>query len=75
MSMTGLHICMETAGAPSDRQVAEIGTRWVCECGTNYVYREGFNRGGYLEASWWPAPALPRQRRHVRDLLFGQRQG
>jgi hypothetical protein len=72
MSVTGLHICMETAAAPGD-QGHEVGARWVCECGANFVYREGFNRGGYLELDWWSAPAVPQQRRGVRGVLFGPR--
>ena len=75
MTMTGLHICMQTGNAPSEEDATELGARWVCECGSNFVYREGFNRGGHLEASWWPAPALPQPRRGVRGLLFGPRQG
>jgi hypothetical protein len=76
MSTTaGLHICKQTPDAPSDEGDYELGTRWVCECGGNFVFREGLNRRGYPDNAWWPAPALPRQRRHVRDMLFGPRRG
>ena len=75
MSVTGLHICLEMPEAPGRDAEYPIGARWVCECGTNFVYREGFNRGGQLTAAWWEAPAVPRPRRAVRDLLFGPRRG
>jgi hypothetical protein len=75
MSVSSVHICKQAPGAPSDEGDFELGSRWVCECGSNFVYREGFNRGGYLEAAWWPAPPVPRQRGAVRSLLFGARQG
>ena len=71
MSNTGLHIC-STETRPEDVGLP-IGARRVCECGRNFVWREGYTRGR-VEAAWWPAPAVPRQRR-VRDLLFRQRQG
>ena len=75
MSMSGIHICLESAEAPREDDSHESGTRWVCSCGSNFVWREGFNHSGHLTVGWWPAPAIPRQRRAVRDLLFGARQG
>ena len=79
MSSTGLHICMETADAPGQDGDVELGTRWICSCGTNYVYREGFNRAGHVEPGWWQAPALPQPRTQRRKplgvRLFGPRKG
>ncbi|WP_210649240.1 hypothetical protein [Nocardioides sp. SYSU D00065] len=76
MDSTLIHICLETAGAPSPEEHHEVGERWVCACGDNFVYREGFNRAGYASLDWWPAPAIPRPRRSpVRGLLFGPRRG
>ncbi|CAA9404817.1 MAG: hypothetical protein AVDCRST_MAG32-3202 [uncultured Nocardioides sp.] len=71
MSTTGLHIC-STETRPEDAAL-EIGARRVCDCGRNFVWREGHTRGS-VQTAWWPAPAVPRQRR-VRDLLFGPRKG
>ena len=70
-----LHICMETDGAPSADSPHAAGDRWICECGGNFVYREGFNRAGYTSLEWWPAPAIPQPRKARRGLLFGPRQG
>ena len=58
----------------------ELGERWVCSCGDHFVYREGFNRAGYPEVEWWPAPAIPQPRNasdksRGRGLLFGPRKG
>jgi hypothetical protein len=77
MEQTIIHVCLETDGAPAEAPEHEIGERWVCSCGDNFVYREGFNRAGYQSVGWWPAPALaiPRPRRAVRGLLFGPRKG
>jgi hypothetical protein len=76
MDSTMIHICLETDGAPTPEGEHEPGERWVCSCGDNFVWREGFNRGGHIEFAWWPAPAIPRPRRTVRrGLLFGPRKG
>jgi hypothetical protein len=75
MSSTGLHICLETEGAPAREGDFELGSRWICGCGTNFVYREGFNRGGHLEPAWWEAPAVPQQRTPLSVRLFGPRKG
>ena len=53
-----------------------MGERWVCSCGDNFVYREGFNRAGHPSLEWWPAPAIPQPRKAARrGLLFGPRKG
>ncbi|KQV77827.1 hypothetical protein ASC64_03155 [Nocardioides sp. Root122] len=75
MSSTLLHICRETEGAPDAGADFEVGTRWVCECGLNYVFHEGFNRGGGYTPSWFVAPPLPKPRGPVGTLLFGPRKG
>jgi hypothetical protein len=75
MSSTGLHVCMETPDAPAREGDYDVGSRWICSCGTHYVYREGFNRGGYLEPAWWKAPAIPQQRTPLSVRLFGPRKG
>jgi hypothetical protein len=79
MDSTIIHVCLKTAGAPTDDSEHELGERWVCECGSNYVYREGFNRAGYPSVEWWPAPAVPQPRnakdKPKRGLLFGPRKG
>lgn len=72
MSSAGLHIC-STETRPGDIGL-EAGARRVCECGRNFVWREGYTRGA-VQTAWWPAPPLPRQRRAVRNLLFGPRKG
>lgn len=70
-----VHICLETPGAPGP-DGHELGERWQCACGDSFVFREGFNRGGYLDVAWWPAPTIPQPRRTVRrGLLFGPRKG
>ncbi|MBC2931562.1 hypothetical protein [Nocardioides sp. zg-1228] len=75
MDSTMIHVCLQTEGAPRGDD-HELGERWVCGCGDNFVYREGFNRAGYVCVEWWPAPAIPRPRRSMRrGLLFGQRKG
>ena len=73
MESTFIHVCLNTAGAPTE-DGHEVGERWVCSCGDNFVYREGFNRGGYPEVGWWPAPAIP-QPRSSGIRLFGPRKG
>ncbi|CAM3585174.1 hypothetical protein [Nocardioides zeicaulis] len=75
MGSTLLHICLETAGAPDPLGDHEVGDRWICECGLNYVFHEGFNRGGGLTNDWFQAPPLPKPRRTGRALLFGPRKG
>ncbi len=77
MDSTLIHVCLQTEGAPSSDGDHELGERWICSCGDNFVYREGFNRAGYQSVEWWPAPAIPRPRaeRSVRGLLFGPRKG
>ena len=76
MDSTMIHVCLQTEGAPSE-EGHELGERWVCACGDNFVYREGFNRAGYPNVDWWPAPAIPQQRatKPKRSLLFGPRKG
>jgi hypothetical protein len=78
MDHTIVHVCLKTEGAPGDSG-HELGERWVCECGDNFVYREGFNRAGYQSVEWWPAPAIPQPRnaktKARRGLLFGPRKG
>jgi hypothetical protein len=75
MESTFIHVCLETAGSPAGTSGHQIGERWVCSCGDNYVYREGFTRSGHASVEWWPAPAIPRQRTARRGLLFGPRKG
>jgi len=77
MESTFVHICLQTDGAPAETG-HEVGERWVCSCGDHFVYREGFNRAGYPEVAWWPAPAIPeprgsKARSGIR--LFGPRKG
>jgi hypothetical protein len=73
MESTFIHTCLKTDGAPTE-DGHEVGERWVCSCGDHFVYREGFNRGGYPEVAWWPAPAIP-QPRSSGIRLFGPRKG
>ncbi len=79
MDSTIVHVCLKTPGAPAADSDHEVGERWVCECGDNFVYREGFNRAGYQSVEWWPAPAIPQPRnaraKGRRGLLFGPRKG
>jgi len=76
MDSTVVHVCLQSEGAPSD-EGHELGERWVCSCGDNFVYREGFNRAGYPSVEWWQAPAIPQPRaaKSKRSLLFGPRKG
>jgi hypothetical protein len=75
MDSTMIHVCLETAGAPAP-EGHEVGERWICPCGDNFVYREGFNRAGHQSVEWWPAPAIPAPRTaKKRSLLFGPRKG
>lgn len=79
MSTLGTHVCMEQADAPAEDAEFELDTRWVCSCGANFVYREGFDALGRRGSSWWPAPApvvVPEQRRPGRlriEMHFGRR--
>ena len=58
MDSTMIHVCLETEGAPSS-EGHEVGERWVCQCGDNFVYREGFTRAGHPAAAQGQArPAL-----------------
>ena len=77
MDFTMTHVCLRTDTAPAPDEPHELGDRWICSCGDNYVYREGFNRAGYPSDEWWPAPPIPQPRseRSVRGLLFGPRKG
>lgn len=75
MASTLLHICLETDAAPTADVDPTVGARWVCSCGINYVFHEGFNRGGGLTNDWFPAPALPAPRSPIGNLLFGPRKG
>lgn len=76
MESTTFHVCLQTETAPSEADQHELGERWVCSCGDNFVYREGFNRAGYRSVEWWPAPAIPQPRNATkRGLLFGPRKG
>ena len=75
MDPTMIHVCLQTEGAPTP-DGHEVGERWMCSCGDNFVYREGFNRAGYPSLEWWPAPAVPQPRKAARrGLLFGPRKG
>ena len=74
MSTTLIHICLETEDTPVAGVDHEVGERWVCACGANYVYHEGFNRNGGLTNAWFPAPAIPRPRGRIGNILFGPRQ-
>lgn len=75
MDSTMIHVCLETEGAPS-AEGHDLGERWLCSCGGTFVYREGFNRAGYQNLGWWPAPAIPQPRSAKRrGLLFGPRKG
>ena len=77
MDSTMIHVCMQTEAAPTEDEAHELGDRWVCSCGDNFVYREGFNRAGHPSVDWWPAPAIPQPRaaKAKRSLLFGPRKG
>jgi hypothetical protein len=77
MDSTMIHVCLQTEGAPTP-EGHELGERWVCSCGDNFVYREGFNRAGYPSVEWWPAPpapAIPQPRNAKGRRLFGSRKG
>lgn len=80
MQNNQVHVCLEQAEAPAQDGEFADGTRWVCACGANYVYREGFNRAGFKGMDWWEAPAIaiPEQRqarKSLRDRLIRPRNG
>jgi hypothetical protein len=83
MESKQVHVCLELAEAPAQDGEYADGTRWVCFCGTNFVYREGFNRAGFKGMDWWEAPpiatpVIPEQRqarRSLRDRLIPSRKG
>jgi len=82
MQMQGkqVHVCLEQAEAPAQDAEFADGTRWVCACGANFVYREGFNRAGYKAMEWWEVPpvVVPQQRqarKSLRERLIGARKG
>lgn len=70
MSTTKFHVCLDQPGAPAADGEVEPLTRWVCECGSSFVFREGFSATGHLVHDWWPAPPLVRPRR-MRSGLKG----
>ena len=76
MTGQGLHICLEQPDAPTPDAEYPVDTRWVCSCGSHYMYREGFNRAGHQGMDWWevPAIAVPQQRKpSLRERLFSSR--
>lgn len=77
MQTNQVHVCLEQPDAPVRDAEYPVDAHWTCGCGADYIYREGFNRGGYLEMDWWEVPpiAVPRQRRRtsLRDRLIGSR--
>jgi hypothetical protein len=78
MQSNQVHVCLEQAEAPAQDGEFALGERYVCACGSHYVYREGFNRAGYKGMDWWPAPTIviPEQRharRSLRDRLIRPR--
>jgi hypothetical protein len=80
MESKQVHVCLELAEAPAADGDYADGTRWVCVCGANYVYREGFNRAGHKEMDWWEAPpiVIPVQRqarKSLRNRLIRPRNG
>lgn len=70
MQSNQIHVCLELPQAPAAEAQFEGGMRWICPCGANYVYREGFNRAGYQEMAWWAAPAVavPQPRKAPKSL-------
>ena len=75
-----VHVCLELPNAPKQGVEYEPDARWVCDCGDNFVYHEGFNRAGYKEWNWYQAApiAIPEQRkaqRSLRDRLIRPRKG
>lgn len=70
-----VHVCMDQPGSPDPDADFEEDARHICSCGSNFVYREGFNMNGYRGMDWWEAPALPVPKRSLRSLLIRPRQG
>ena len=80
MDSTTIHLCLETAEAPSPGVDVEEGTRWICGCGDNFVFRGGFSRSGGYTVDWFPAPPVagvkvPRQRGSLGSRIFSPRKG
>ena len=80
MDSTTIHMCLETAEAPNHDVDVEEGTRWICQCGDNFVFRGGFNRSGGYTVDWFPAPPVagvkvPRQRGSLGSRIFSPRKG
>ena len=80
MRTNRVHVCLEQPGAPTPDVAYEVDSRWVCECGDNFVYHEGFNRAGYKEMNWYQASpiVIPQQRtarRSLKDRLIHPRKG
>ncbi len=74
MTSNRIHVCMEQAEAPARDTEFPDGSRWVCSCGSHFVFRAGFNRAGRRGMDWWEAPPIeiPRQRSRssLRDRLI-----
>ncbi len=70
MQTNRVHVCLELPNAPTPGVEYEIDARWVCDCGDNYVFREGFNRAGFKELNWYQAAPIvvPEQRKAHRSL-------
>lgn len=64
-----VHVCLETPGAPEADAEFEVGARWICGCGDNFVYHEGFNRAGYKEMAWFQASPLVIPKQRMQDRL------
>jgi hypothetical protein len=80
MQNNGVHVCLEQAEAPAQDGEFVDGARYVCSCGSHFVYREGFTMSGHRGMDWWPAPAIavPEQRqarKSLRDRLIRPRNG
>jgi len=80
MDSTTIHTCLETAEAPNPGVDVEEGTRWICRCGDDFVFRGGFNRDGGYTVDWFPAPPVgglkvPRQRGSLGSRIFSPRKG
>ena len=70
-----VHVCMDQPDAPAADAEFEENARYVCACGSNFVYREGFNKGGFRTMDWWEAPALVIPKQRMRDRLIRPRKG
>ena len=78
MQSNQVHVCLEQADAPAQDGEFAAGARYVCACGSQFVYREGFNRAGYKAMDWWQAPPIEipvqrQARKSLRDRLIGPR--